>query len=51
VIAAALNFCALLVAGRHLFELPLQSIRDIKTSKTLMDEYNSGTEQESVTKA
>lgn len=51
VIAAALNFCALLIAGRHLFELPLQSIRDVKTSKALMDEYSSGTDPESVTNA
>ena len=51
VIAAALNFFALLVSGRHLFELPLQSIRDIKTSKALMDEYSSGSEKESVTNA
>lgn len=51
VIAAALNFCALLVAGRHLFELPLQSIRDIKTSKALMEDYTTGAEQEPASNA
>ena len=35
VVAAALNFVTLLVANRHLLDLPLQSVRDFKDARTL----------------
>jgi len=37
VIAAAINFCILLVSGNHLFELPFKNISDITNSKILLD--------------
>src|SRR6266850_7842545 len=38
VVAAALNFVTLLVANRHLLDLPLQSVRDFKDARTLAKE-------------
>lgn len=38
VVAAAVNFFALLVNGRHLFELPFTSIDSILSSKSLLEE-------------
>jgi hypothetical protein len=40
VVAGALNFVTLLVANRHLLELPLQSVRDFKDARTLVKELN-----------
>ena len=37
-VAAALNFVTLLVANRHLLDLPLQSVRDFKDARTLAKE-------------
>lgn len=36
VVAASINFCTLLVASSHLFELPFKSIRDIANLKILV---------------
>lgn len=36
VVAAAINFCTLLVSGSYLFELPFNTLDDIKTSKKLI---------------
>ena len=36
VVAAAINFCTLLVRGTHLFEIPFKSFRDITDSATLL---------------
>jgi hypothetical protein len=36
VFAAAVNFCTLLINGKHLFEIPFKSIRDIKDATTLL---------------
>jgi hypothetical protein len=41
VVAAALNFVTLLVANRHLFDLPLQSVRDFKDARVLVGEMGS----------
>jgi len=38
VVAAALNFVTLLVANRHLLDLPIQSVRDFKDARTLAKE-------------
>jgi hypothetical protein len=38
VVAAALNFVTMLVANRHLFDLPLQSVRDFKDARVLVGE-------------
>ena len=35
VVAAALNFITMLVANRHLLDLPLQSVRDFKDARSL----------------
>jgi len=40
VVAAALNFVTLLVANRHLLDLPLQTVRDFKDARTLVVELN-----------
>ena len=40
VVAGALNFVTLLVANRHLLDLPLQSVRDFKDARTLVAELN-----------
>lgn len=37
VIAAAINFCTLLVIANHLFELPLKNIESITNSRLLME--------------
>jgi len=42
VVAAALNFITLLVANRHLLDLPLQSIKDFKDARTLVKELDPG---------
>ncbi len=42
VVAAALNFITLLVANRHLLDLPLQSIKDFKDARILMKELDPG---------
>ncbi len=40
-VAAALNFATLLAAGRHLFDLPLQSVRDFKDARKLAKELSA----------
>ena len=35
VVAAAINFCILLISGHHLFELPLKNFNDVIDSKKL----------------
>jgi len=40
VVAAALNFVTLLVANRHLLELPLLTVRDFKDARTLVAELS-----------
>jgi hypothetical protein len=40
VVAAALNFVTLLVAHRHLLDLPLQTVRDFKDARTLVAELS-----------
>ena len=40
VVAAALNFVTLLVANRHLLDLPLHTVRDFKDARTLVHELN-----------
>jgi len=40
-VAAALNFSTLLAAGRHLFDLPLQSVRDFKDARKLVKELSA----------
>ncbi len=49
IIASALNFCSLLVAGFHLFDLPLKNVQDIKSSKMLLEEYTASKETVSST--
>ena len=41
VVAGALNFVTLLVANRHLFDLPLQSMRDLKDARTLVGDMGA----------
>jgi hypothetical protein len=41
VVAAALNFVMLLVANRHLLELPLRTVQDLKDARVLVAELNS----------
>jgi hypothetical protein len=38
VVAATVNFFALLVTGKHLFQLPLASMESILSSKTLLED-------------
>lgn len=46
VVAAAINFCTLLVSGSHLFDLPFKSLDDIKESKVLVESVsNKGDEK------
>ena len=40
-VAAALNFSTMLAAGRHLFDLPLQSVRDFKDARKLVKELSA----------
>jgi hypothetical protein len=40
VVAAALNFITLLVANRHLIDLPIQSVQDLKDARLLVAELN-----------
>ncbi len=40
-VAAALNFTTMLAAGRHLFDLPLQSVRDFKDARKLAKELSA----------
>ena len=40
-VAAALNFCTMLAANRHLLELPLRSVRDFKDARTLVTELKT----------
>ena len=40
-VAAALNFMTLLVMNRHLFDLPLKSVRDFKDARTLVKELEA----------
>ncbi|RMI19287.1 MAG: hypothetical protein D6681_03055 [Calditrichaeota bacterium] len=37
VVAAAINFCTLLIAGEHLFTVPFRSLSDIADSRTLLN--------------
>jgi hypothetical protein len=41
VVAAALNFVTLLVANRHLLELPLRTVQDLKDARVLVAELNN----------
>ncbi|HLE32629.1 MAG TPA: hypothetical protein VJB38_08485 [Bacteroidota bacterium] len=41
VVAAAINFCILLVSGKHLFALPFTSIESILSSSVLLDRLAS----------
>jgi hypothetical protein len=41
VVAAALNFVTLLVANRHLLDLPLQTVQDFKDARQLVADLNS----------
>ena len=41
VVAAALNFVTLLVANRHLLELPLKTVQDLKDARSLVAELNT----------
>jgi hypothetical protein len=41
VVAAALNFVTLLVTNRHIFDLPLHSVRDFKDARALVAELGS----------
>jgi len=36
VVAGALNFCSLLITGRHLFELPFRTVADLKDARALL---------------
>ncbi len=42
VIAAAINFCTLLVNGYHIFELPLSNIRSVTSSGKLVEQLAKG---------
>lgn len=46
VVAAAINFCTLLVSGNHLFDLPFKSLEDIKQSKVLIDSVSKNSQNE-----
>ncbi len=37
VVAAAINFCVLLISGNHLFELPLKNFAEVLDSKALFE--------------
>ena len=37
VVAAAVNFCMLLITSTHLFTIPLKTLQDIKTSKVMIE--------------
>lgn len=41
VVAAALNFVTLLVANRHLLDLPIQTVQDFKDARLLVAELNN----------
>ena len=41
VVAAALNFVTLLVANRHLLDLPLRTVQDLKDARQLVAELNN----------
>lgn len=45
VVAAAINFCTLLVSGSHLFDLPFKNLQDIKESKILVDSVSKKVEK------
>ncbi|HET6527379.1 MAG TPA: hypothetical protein VFG39_01375 [Balneolaceae bacterium] len=45
IIAAAINFLTLLVSSTHLFDLPFNSIDDIKQSKVLIETLSKKSEQ------
>lgn len=40
ILSAAINFLTLLVAGHHLFLIPFKSIRDVMSSKELLESHN-----------
>jgi hypothetical protein len=42
VVAAAINFCILLISGHHLFELPLKSFENVIDSKALLEKTMRG---------
>ena len=44
VIAAAINFCSLLVASYHLFDLPFKNIESIKSSRILIKNISKNSE-------
>ena len=46
VVAAALNFVTLLVANRHLLDLPLKSVQDFKDARSLVVELSDTREKE-----
>jgi len=41
VVAAALNFVTLLVSNRHLLELPLRTVQDLKDARQIVAELNT----------
>lgn len=41
VVAAAINFCTVLFAGRHLFQIPFKNISDLKDARALLEDINS----------
>lgn len=47
IIAATINFCTLLITSRHLFELPLRSITDVKDAKSLIQKVSDIRKEES----
>ena len=47
IVAAAVNFCTLVISGRHLFQLPFRNVSDIIDTQSL---FNRKTQQESVGK-
>ena len=46
VVAAALNFVTILVANRHMLELPLNSVRDFKDARVLVAELSETRQRE-----
>jgi hypothetical protein len=51
VVAAAINFCTLLVNGNHLFDLPFKNLRDIKQSKSMIESISKNSESDKVKSA
>lgn len=47
IVAAAINFCTLLVSGSHLFDLPFKNLDDIKESKVLVESVTTSSDEHS----